>query len=718
MISEINTKRILSLIVLSTFYWMTGCKPVNKNDRTWSVYKADENSSSYSPLDEINVSNVNQLQPAWTFKINDLPASAQPANSQSNPIIIDGVLYSLSAKRVAYAVNAATGQQIWMHDPFERGGGGGVERGVTYWESGADKRIFFAADNYLIAVDAKTGKPISSFGQNGKVNLNVGLRDNPENIAVTMTSPGIIYKDLIICGSRLPDLYGTPPGYIRAYHCKTGELVWTFHTIPLPGEAGYETWPKDAYKYAGGVNNWAGMAVDTKRGMVFMSLGSPTYDFYGADRIGENLYGNCILALDAASGKHVWHYQTVHHDIWDYDLPAPPSLVKLMKDGKEIDAVAQLSKQGFVFILNRETGEPLFPIEERPVPASNLPGEQAWPTQPFPVKPKAYARQSITEDDLTNNSPADHDSILKRFRSMRYEGLYTPPDLKGTLMVPGTRGGTNWGGGAFDPATKMLYIRSSNAPEIQTIIRQDPKIVVGMPLVDQGRRQYAIYCGACHGTNKAGIGTNPSLVDIEKRMTRETALDKIKKGGGQMPPYAGVLTEDQLDAILSYIHSIGSNSKGLAKVEGEGAQPVRDMFMNTTGYVTWRDPGGNPAVKPPWGTLHALNLSTGEYEWEIPLGNDEKRQAAGAEDTGLEGKSGPIVTAGGLIFIGGSEDKKFRAFEKSTGKLLWETTLPAMNNATACTYQANGKQYVAISVGGTKENPSGSIMAFALPGTK
>lgn len=713
----------LTLHIVTTLFLFTSCKSNHDSnailketsERTWSVYKADEASSSYSPLNQIDTSNVNQLQHAWTFTINDLPVSAQPTSSQTNPIIIDGIMYSLSAKRNAYAINAESGEQIWSYDPFDGGGGGGVERGVTYWENGDDKRIFFAADNWLVALDSRTGKPIMEFGQDGKVNLNIGVRDNPEDIAITMTSPGIIYKDLIICGSRLPDLYGTPPGYIRAYNCKTGALVWTFHTIPLPGEPGYETWPKDAYKYAGGVNSWAGMSVDTKRGIVYMSLGSPTYDFYGADRIGENLYGNCVLALDAATGKHVWHYQTVHHDIWDYDLPAPPNPVKLFKDGKEVDAVAQLSKQGFVYILDRETGKPIFPIEERPVPSSNLPGENAWPTQPFPTKPKAYARQLITENDLTNYSSADHDAVLKKFRSMRYEGLYTPPDLKGTLMFPGTRGGTNWGGGAFDPATNMLYIRSSNAPDIQTIIRQDPKIVEGMPIIDQGRRQYNTYCAGCHGANRAGVGSNPTLVGLEKRMTRENALEKIEKGAGLMPPFAGVLTEQQLDVILSYVHSVGANSKGLAKVDGEGAQPVKELYMNTTGYVTWKDPSGNPAITPPWGMLHALNLSTGEYEWEIPLGNDETRKADGADETGLEGKSGPVVTAGGLIFIAGAEDKKLRAINKSTGKLLWETTLPAMANATACTYMVNGKQYVALSVGGTKENPSGSIMAFKLP---
>ncbi len=306
------------------FLLIAGCQSGSDNDvnkdRTWSVYKADAHSSNYSPLDQINVLNVSQLQPAWTFTVSDLPASAQPVTSQCNPIFVDGVLYATSAKLWAYAVNAATGEQIWSYDPFDGGGGGGQGRGVTYWEDGdrngePDKRILFAGGNHLVALDARTGKPIDTFGEQGKVNLNVGLRDDPSTIAVSMTSPGIIYNDLIIVGSRLPDLYGTPPGYIRAYHCKTGALVWTFHTIPLPGEPGYETWPEEAYQYAGGVNNWAGMSLDRERGIVYMSLGSPTYDFYGADRIGENLYGNCVLALDAATGEHVWHYQTVHHDI-------------------------------------------------------------------------------------------------------------------------------------------------------------------------------------------------------------------------------------------------------------------------------------------------------------------------------------------------------------------------------------------------------------------
>jgi quinoprotein glucose dehydrogenase len=631
-------KRVLQLFAVLTLVFFSGCKSGVDSERTWAVYKADANSSNYSPLDQINVANVGQLKSAWTFAINDKAPGARP--SQSNPIIVDGIMYATSSSQSAYAVNAETGKQIWSFDPFNGEKGGEVNRGLTYWEKGEDKRILFTANNHLFALNARTGKPITLFGNVGKVDLKVGLRDTSENISVTATSPGIIYKDLIIMGCRVPDVYGAQPGYIRAYNVQTGKLAWTFHTVPLPGEPGYETWSIDAYKVVGGVNNWAGMSLDIRRGMVFLALGAPSYDFYGKDRKGANLYGNCVLALNAATGKHIWHFQTVHHDLWDYDLPAPPNLVTVHRDGKDIDALAQITKQGFVFVLNRETGESLFPIEERKVPASNLPGEEAWPTQPFPLKPKPFARQWITEADLTNFSKADHDSLVKKFRSMRYEGLYTPPDLKGTLQFPGTRGGGEWGGAAFDPVNNFLYIKSNNAPDIITITKGDK----GVPAIE----------------------------------------DSTRKGG----------SVSQLETVERY-----------AKV---------DQYLNLTGYRTWKDPSGNPAITPPWGTLSALNLSTGEYAWQIPLGNDEARQQKGASETGQEGKAGPIVTAGGLIFISGTEDKKLRALDKATGKLLWETTLPALANATACTYQIKGKQYVAISVGGTTENPSGYIMAFSL----
>jgi quinoprotein glucose dehydrogenase len=688
---------------------------LDAGDRTWATYKADERSTSYSPLDQINKSNVSQLKNVWTFEMNDLAKTEQPVSSQSNPIVIDGVMYTNSGKQTVYAIDATSGKQIWAFKALEDGEPSAASRGVTYWEKGTDKRILYSAGNHLVAINAKTGKLIPSFGENGKVNLNVGVRDDPSKISVTLTTPGSIFKDLIIIGSRLPDFYGSAPGYIRAYHCKTGKLAWTFHTIPHPGEVGYETWPPDAYKYAGGVNCWGGMSIDSKRGMVFLALGSPSYDYYGADRIGTNLFGNCVLALDAATGRYKWHFQTVHHDIWDYDLPCPPNLVTVKHDGKDIDAVAQVSKQGFVYVLNRETGASLFPIEERQVPASHIPGEQAWATQPFPLKPKPFVKQSMTEDDLSHYSDADHEAILKQFRSLRYEGLFTPPDLKGTLAIPATRGGANWGGAAFDPSTTYLYIRGNNQPEIQTMVDANKHFTTqNNTLFEKGRVTYLKHCGTCHGAEKQGIPpTFPSLMALKGIKPEKEILEKIRKGGGAMPGYKGVITADEERAIMAFLYDKKDAKIEVPQAISSTEEPVR--YMNTTGYATWSDPSGNPAIKAPWATLSALNLSTGEYEWQIPLGNDEKRQAKDAPPTGLLGRSGPMTTAGGLVFISGAADKKLWAFDKKTGKLIWETVLPAPNNANVCTYQVKGKQYIALSVGGTKENPSGFILAYALP---
>ena len=683
---------------------------------TWATYKADAKASSYSPLNQINVSNVGELQNVWTFHANDIPDGEEPAaSSQSNPIIIDGVMYANSRNQTVYAINATTGEQVWKYKALEEGEPSAASRGVTYWKDGEDKRILYSAGNYLIAIDAKTGELVPSFGENGKVNLNVGVRDDPEEISVTLTTPGSIFKDLVIIGSRLPDFYGAPPGYVRAYNVKTGELAWTFHTIPHPGEPGYETWPPDAYKYAGGVNCWAGMAIDTEKGTVFLALGSPSYDFYGADRIGANLYGNCVLALDAATGTYKWHFQTVHHDIWDYDLPAPPTLVTLEKDGKEIEAVAQTTKQGFVFILDRKTGESLYPVEERKVPASNLPGEVAYETQPFPLKPKPFVKQFMTEDDLNHYSDADHDSILKTFRSVRYEGLFTPPDLKGTISLPATRGGANWGGSAYDTDTDYLYIRGNNLPEIQTIVDADEHFKAqNNTRFELGRVTYEKHCVACHGADKNGAMEDvPSLVNLKNRLSENETLLKIQQGGGKMPGYKGVITEQEESGIIAFLFDIKDATIDAPQITEGKEKPQR--FMNITPYRTWSDPSGNPAMKAPWNTLNALNLNTGEYDWQIPLGNDEKLQEEGGPDTGLLARSGPMVTAGGLIFISGAADKKLWAFDKKTGELVWETELPAANNANVCSYAIDGKQYVALSVGGTKENPSGSIMAFALP---
>ncbi len=708
---------------------LAGCEESQNKNRTWSIYKADSESSSYSVLTQINRENVNALQVAWTFNPNDAREDGRIANGECNPIIIDGIMYATSARHRVYAIHASTGKQIWSFDPFNGGEGGGIYRGVTYWEAGDDKRILYTAGDNLFAHDARTGKLITQFGEGGKVSMNVGLRGDPKSISVIPTSPGIVYQDLLIMGAEVSELYGAQPGYIRAYNIINGKLEWTFHTIPLPGEAGYETWPKDAWKYAGGVNDWAGMSLDQKRGMVFLALGSPSYDFYGADRKGSNLYGNCIVALDARTGKHRWHFQTVHHDLWDYDLPAPPNLVTIERDGKKIDAVAQTTKSGFLFVVHRETGESLFPIEERKVPASHVPGEEAWPTQPFPLMPKPYARQSMTVDDLTHFSDTAYDSLVKKFNSLRYEGLYTPPDMKGTLMIPGTRGGSNWGGGAFDPATSVLFVKSSDSPEIDLLQKVESITISSResPYV-QGKALYLNYCSTCHGRDRKGDEPlYPSLIGLPNKMTKATALEKIRKGRGRMPAFANILKGNE-EAIIAYLFEITharssqkeadlfeihSNSISIIDVE-KIKKDTTSIYLDVIPFSHFNDIDGHPAIKPPWGTISAINLNTGEYLWKIPLGNRPDLRKKDAPETGSEGSGGPIVTAGGIVFIGSTRDKKFRALNKDTGQLLWETTLPGVANATPCTYWSEGKQYVAVSVAGDKINPAGYIISFAL----
>src|SRR5687768_1359878 len=508
-------KKYAVLFLVPALLVLMGC---HNQERTWSVYKADAASSSYSALNEINKKNVQQLKVAWTFNPDDAVEGARYAASQCNPIIIDDVMYLASARHRIYAINASNGKPIWSFDPFDGGPGGGSFRGVTYWEDGNDKRILFTGGDNLFALNAETGKPIAEFGKNGKVSMNVGIRDDPEKISIKPTSPGIVYKDLLIIGNEVSELYGAQPGYIRAYNVRNGKLEWTFHTVPKPGELGYDNWPKDAWKYAGGANCWGGLSVDEKRGMVFFGTGSPSYDFYGADRIGKNLFGNCVVALDANTGKHIWHFQTVHHDLWDYDLPAPPNLVTVVRDGKKIDAVAQTSKVGFLYVLNRETGESLFPVEERPVPASDVPGEQAWPTQPFPLKPKPYCRQYLTIDDLSDFSPVSRDSLVNLFKSLRYEGLFTPPSIKGSLIFPGTIGGSEWGGAAYDPSTHIIYLKSNESPEIDLLQKIDPVVTSSKVSVhDDGKRIYTTYCASCHKADRTGDEPlNPSLVDLNK----------------------------------------------------------------------------------------------------------------------------------------------------------------------------------------------------------
>jgi quinoprotein glucose dehydrogenase len=707
MMNKIAVRSMMSMVVI--VFCLTACIR-QKVAQSWPVYKSDAASTSYSPANQITIENVADLQMIWRFDPEDAPAGVRYGKYECNPIVVGGTIYATSARRRVYALDAQTGIRIWSFDPFNGARGGGMCRGVTYWSNQQESRILFTAENFLFALDAKTGLPILSFGDQGKVDLNRDLGVNPDSVWVKPTSPGIIYRNLIILGSEVSESYDAAPGHIRAYNVLTGKMEWIFHTIPQPGEIGYETWPPDAYKYTGGANNWGGMSLDASRGLVFAPLGSPTYDFYGANRKGQNLFGNCLVALEANTGKLVWYFQTVHHDLWDYDLPAPPTLVTVQKDGKSIDAVSLTTKTGFVFFFNRETGESLYPIEEKSVPRATIEGEENWPTQPIPTAPPPFSRQGLTEADLTDVSPEAHAYVLERFRQMRSDGLFAPAAAEGTIMLPGTRGGAEWGGTAYDPETGLLYINGNESPELLTLHKAGEQPKGRTTFYDFGARYYKNYCSNCHMEDLAGDISSPSLQDIGSRLAKTETLEKIKKGAGRMPGFT-LMTESEEKAIISFLYKEGTD-----EIVPRSTRPEANKgYQNVTAYSSFNDQEGYPAIKQPWGTLNAFNVHTGQYKWQIPLGNYPEKQKVGGPATGAENWGGPIVTAGGLVFIAATKDEKFRAFNKKSGDLLWETELPGGGYATPTTYMYKGVQYVIIAVTGTSEKPSGTITAFALP---
>jgi len=671
----------------------------NAAQHDWPIYGGTPENNHYSTLSQINRENVKQLQVAWSFD------TGESGGLQTSPIIVGGVLYAYTPSQKVIALNAATGMLLWKFDPAVHGWQ--PARGLAYWSDGKEKRILAGVMNSVYALDAATGKPIPSFGDNGRIDLRKDLGRNPETQSIALTSPGVVYKDLLIIGGRDPETLPAPPGDIRAYSIRTGKLAWSFHTIPHPGEFGYDTWPKDAWKYIGSANNWTGMTVDASHGIVYVPTGSAAFDFYGGNRLGDDLFANSLIALNADTGKRIWHFQAVRHDIWDRDFPSPPVLTTVQREGKKIDAVAQPTKQGFVYLFDRATGKPLFPIEYQKYPASDVPGEVAAIKQPLPTKPAPYARQRLTEDLLTNRTPEAHHWAVEQFHKLRSDGQFVPLTVgQDTVIFPGFDGGAEWGGSAADPTTGILYLNSNEMAWIASLAENTGNEA-------SGRGIYQSQCSVCHRDDKSGSPPQfPSLIGIADRMGPKDIAVTVTSGKGRMPGFTS-LTPDQLDAVVDYIMS--GESKEL---QSSGEAPP-EMKYRFTGYRRFLDPQGYPAVAPPWGTLNAINLNTGEYAWKIPLGEYPELTAQGLKSTGSENYGGPIVTAGGLLFIAATNfDRKFRAFDKSTGELLWETTLPFSGNATPATYEIDGRQYVVIAAGSGKDPKQGSggiYVAFALP---
>jgi quinoprotein glucose dehydrogenase len=718
---------------------------------TWSDFGGGPDNARYLTLEQINKSNVDQLAVAWTYPTRD------NISYVFNPIVVDNVMYVLARNNSLVALDASTGKEIWIHEDLW----GIAPRGVNYWESKdrSDRRLLFQRNSYLQAIDARTGKSILTFGEGGVVNLREGHgRDPATLVKVQSSTPGKIFENLIILGSAAGEHYMAAPGDVRAFDVVTGRLVWQFHTVPHPGEFGYETWPKDAWKYIGGVNTWGEITIDPARGIAYFPLGSPTYDFYGTDRLGSNLFGTSLLALNARTGKRLWHFQMVHHDLWDYDNTAAPQLTTIRRNGKSTDVVTQAGKTGFLYVFNRVTGEPIWPIEERHFPSSDIRGEQAWPTQPIPTAPPPFVRQSLSLDDINPYilTVKQREQWHTRLANARNLGLFTPPSFKDTVSIPGAQGGANWGTTAADPARGVVYVMGINVPSIYKLSADAPRPAgerrAGPAEIAAGGAIYEQRCQTCHGANLTGSGSYPSLVDITTRLGEELLRGAITGGGPGMAPNDD-LSEQQLTALLAFLgNPTASAAGGRNNEDGKTELPPGPVVASGGAPAGRVVPAGRPGgmvgpsyppgipvpevrmytaygmngtiVKPPYSTLTAYDLNTGTIKWQVPAGGDDERAVAeGAKNTGyILQRTGIITTSAGLLFQAGG-DRTLRIYDAETGQVRRTAPLPAGSRGIPAMYEVHGRQFLVVNAtrtaaGAVVRTPSPSdraYVAFALP---
>jgi quinoprotein glucose dehydrogenase len=709
--------RLSSLLIAAVFF---ACHP-SANYESWPAYGGSKDGIHYSALRQIDTGNVGGLRQIWAYHCGDVDSNSQ---IQVNPIVVGHTLYGVSPRLKLSALDAVSGKLIWTFDPAKtsavRNWSMNVCRGVAYYRGGeTDQRLFYSAGSSLYGIDALTGKVIDSFGDHGRIDLHHDLGRDVSELYVAGTSPGVVYKDLLIIGDRVAEQADAAPGHIRAYDVHTGRLRWIFHTIPYPGEEGYESWVDTAaYRHLGGANDWSGLSLDEERGVVFAAIGSASFDFYGGRRLGNDLFADCVVALDAATGKRIWHFQTVHHDLWDRDPPTPPVLVTVEKDGRTIPAVAQATKSGFIFLLDRATGQPIYPVEERPVhDSSELAGERLSPTQPYPTVIPPFARQKVTVADLNRLVPDSSYQEIRKQLAGYHTGWYDPPSREGTVVFPGYDGGAEWGGPSYDPQTGLLYVNANEMPWVLTMVDvAAPPPASGTVTVGQAARAlYSGNCMTCHGPSRQGGGNYPSLIGVNKKYTEDQVLSLIASGRRMMPAFKQLSMAERQALAAFILEDAGRQKKPFVDSANKQEDPYFRLPYNCTGYNKFLTKEGYPAIMPPWGTLTAIDLNQAKIVWRDTLGDYPELKAKGIH-SGTENYGGSVVTAGGLLFIAATSDAKFRAFNKRTGQLLWETDLPAAGFATPAIYELDGREYIVIACGGGKlhKKSGDTYVAFGL----